>query len=130
MRQFRFFQLPTHEDAKGALTVAELTEHLHWTPKRLYWITRSDIPRGLHAHRQEQELFLCVQGTLRARVHDGQRWHEFTMQGPRDALHVGNMVWHEFDSFSPDAILLAASSIPFDGKKGYISDFKKFLQAI
>jgi len=39
------------------------------------------------------------------------------------------MIWHEFDEFSPDAIMLAISSTVYNGTKGYIMELQDFINS-
>lgn len=129
MDQIYFFSLPTFKDSRGALTSIELEHQVFFTPKRLYYLTDTKEKRGGHAHKTEQEVFVCVKGTFTAKVHDGKNWHTYEMK-PGDALFNSEMVWHEFDHFSPDAVMLAISSEPYDkDRKGYIMDFEEFEKA-
>ena len=125
--KFQHIQLKTHSDARGDLTPVELKEMIPFEVKRVYFLTNTRGKRGGHAHMKEQEFFICVKGSFSAKIHDGEKWHTFKMDGGRDALYNDAMVWHEFDDFSDDAVLLAISSTNYEGNKGYIMDFDQFL---
>lgn len=113
-------------DVRGSLAVTE-TRTLPFSPKRIYFLFNTKKKRGGHAHRREKEIFVCVAGSFRARIHDGRRWRSIAMKKPGQALYCDAMVWHEFDRFSPGAVMLALSSTFFAGRKGYIMDFEEFL---
>lgn len=123
---YKFFTLPDFRDVRGVLQVLEL-KNLPFRPKRLYFINSVKGKRGGHAHSTEKEIFINIRGTFRGRIHDSKRWHSFSMRKPGQCLYTANLIWHEFDHFSSDAIMLALSSIPYEGEKGYIMDFEKFL---
>ena len=126
MKKVNFWKIPTHRDARGGLSSIEWRD-IPFKPQRVYFIFDVKGKRGGHAHKKEKEVFVCIKGKFRASVHDGKRWKRFKMAKPGDALFNENMVWHEFDNFSTGAIMLAISSIPYDGKKGYIMSFDEFL---
>ena len=129
MEKFSFFTLPLFEDPRGALVTLEFKEKVPFTPQRLYYIFNTKEKRGGHAHREEQELFVCIKGTFTAKIHDGTQWHTFTFTAPGQALYNDALVWHEFDDFSDDAVMLAISSTSYDPeRKGYIMDFDNFLK--
>ncbi len=119
------FSLPVHSDARGSLAVSEFKD-LPFTPKRAYFLYDTQTLRGGHAHLKEQEVFVCVAGSFRARVHDGKKWKTIAMNKPGKALYTAAMIWHEFDSFSNDAIMLALTSTPYTGTKEYILDLESF----
>ena len=124
---FKFWQLPVHIDERGGLCAAEW-KALPFKPKRAYFLFDTKMKRGGHAHRAEKEVFICVSGAFRATVHDGATRRSYIMNTPGQALYTANMIWHEFDRFSSGAVMLALSSTPYKGQKGYIMDFERFKQ--
>jgi dTDP-4-dehydrorhamnose 3,5-epimerase-like enzyme len=124
--KFEFHTLPVFQDDRGSLVPIELKEYINWTPKRVYYLWGNTDTRGGHAHRIENELFVCQKGSVTARLHDGRQWHEKRLDSPKDAVRVDNMIWHEFTDFSEDALLLAVTSTNYD-TDDYIRDFDQFL---
>lgn len=124
-KKHAFWRLPVHKDERGGLCAIEWTD-LPFQPKRAYFLFDTRSLRGGHAHSKEKEVFVCLAGSFRARIHDGKRFRTFRMNKPGQALYTANLVWHEFDQFSKNAILLAISSTPYKGTKEYIMDFEKF----
>ncbi|MCD6109374.1 FdtA/QdtA family cupin domain-containing protein [bacterium] len=126
MNSFEFFTLPVFTDNRGSLIPLELKEYIPWEPKRIYYAINNKDGRGGHCHRTEQELFICIQGSMTVKLHDGKNWTEKKMTAPLEAVHVNNMVWHEFIDFSQDAVLLAISSTNYDNED-YVRNFDQFL---
>lgn len=120
------FLLPVHRDSRGKLCPIEFGD-LPFAPKRAYFLFDSKALRGGHAHMREREVFICLHGSFRATVHDGRRHTSYVLKKKGQALYTGSLVWHEFDNFSEDAIMMALSSTRYNGKKGYIMDFEEFL---
>lgn len=128
MHRIEIFQFPLNADTRGSLVPIEFM-YLPFQPKRIYYLTDSKEKRGGHAHRDEEEIFICVKGSFEARIHDGKAWHTFHLKEPCDALYNDKMIWHEFEDFSKDAVMLCLSSTSYDPKrKGYIMDFEEFLK--
>ncbi len=127
MKKIKLHKLPLFTDEKGQLVPVELKEYIHWEPKRIYYAFNNKKNRGGHAHKLEKELFICVKGLITAKVHDGEKWYEYKLEAPGDAIYVDNMIWHEFTDFSEDAILLAVSSTNYN-PEDYIRDFDQFLK--
>ena len=127
MKGFEFFKLPEFNDDKGSLVPIEIKDYVNWEPKRVYYAFKNKTDRGGHCHRIENELFICPKGSIKVRLHDGQNWHEETINEPNGAVRVDSMIWHEFTDFSDDAILLAVSSTNYN-TEDYVSDFDQFLK--
>ena len=126
MNSYEFFTLPVFTDDRGSLVPLELKEYISWEPKRVYYAIDMKDGRGGHCHKTEQELFICLQGSMTVKLHYGNEWIEREMRAPKEAVRVDNWVWHEFTNFSEDAILLAVSSTNYDSDD-YIRDFDQFL---
>lgn len=124
--KYKFWKLPVFKDSRGRLCPLEWKD-FPFKPKRIYFLFGVKGVRGGHAHKKEKEIFICVNGSFRARTHDGRRWKTCNMKSPGQALYTSNYVWHEFDHFTPGAVMLAVSSTKYDGRKGYIMDFEEFL---
>ena len=127
MEKFVRVKIPTHGDDRGKLSAIELKDYIDWTPKRVYYVTDVVKDRGGHAVRGEKKIYVCMQGTMTARIHDGKKWHEFQIQGPDDAIVMSEMCWREFGNFSPGAVLMAISNMNYEKDK-YIYDFEVFLK--
>jgi len=124
--KFKLVKIPTHADARGSLSAIELKDFVDWPVKRVYYVTGVTQDRGGHAVRGEKKIYVAMQGTMTARIHDGQQWHEFKMSGPEDAIVMNDMCWREFRDFSPGAVLCAISNMNYEKEK-YIYDFEEFL---
>ncbi len=120
-------KIPTFNDDRGDLSVLELKDFIDWEPKRIYYVTGAVKDRGGHAVRGEKKIYICAQGTITARIHDGKSWKEFKLKGPDDGLIVEEMVYREFKDFSKGAVLVSVSNLNYDKSK-YIFDFDEFLK--
>lgn len=120
-------QLKTHGDPRGSLTVMELKEYIDWPVQRIYYVTDTVLPRGGHVVRGEKKIYVCMQGSMKGRFHDGKEWHEFQMNGPSDAILMEGDYYREFVDFSPGSVLMAVSSMNYDAS-AYIYDFEEFLK--
>ena len=123
--KYKFWRLPIFSDKRGNLCAVEFSQ-LPFKPKRAYFLYGNKAQRGGHAHRNEQEVFVCAAGSFRATVHDGKKGKQFMMSKPGSALYTSKMIWHSFDRFSKNAVMIAISSTPYRGQKGYIMDFDIF----
>lgn len=120
-------KLKSFRDERGVLTPVELRDYVDWPVKRIYYLTDVTEPRGGHAVRGEKKIYVCQKGTVKARFHDGEKWLDFEMQGPDDAILMTGMCFRDFYNFSPDAVLLAISSVNYD-PNDYIYDLDEFTE--
>lgn len=120
-------RLPTVVDLRGALSYAEFPSELPFTPTRCFLVY--DVPsrevRGEHAHLELEELLVCVAGEIAVAVDDGEERGEIVLDRPDVALHLPPMVWSRQYRYSPDAVLLALASDPYDADD-YVRDYEDF----
>lgn len=111
-------------DERGTLVPFELDESFPIPVKRVYLVTGNEgALRGGHAHKEESEVFLASSGKILARIHDGQKSQEILLDSRTKGLVVHPGCWHEFVSFSPDAVMLCFSSTHyFPGEQNYVTD--------
>ncbi len=129
MDKIKLIEVPTHTDPRGNLSAIELKDYVDWTPKRVYYVTDTKLMRGGHAVFGERKIYICMQGTMRGRFHDGEKWHEFDMRGPKDAVVMDGFCWREFSDLSEGAVLCAISNMNYDKDK-YVFDFERFLEEV
>ncbi len=126
-KSLKKLEIPTFHDTRGDLSAIELKDYVSWVPKRVYYVTNVTEDRGGHAVVGEEKIYVCMQGTMTARFHDGKEWQEFELQGPQDAVLMSGLYFREFKNFSPGAVLMAISNMNYEKDK-YIYDFEAFLQ--
>jgi dTDP-4-dehydrorhamnose 3,5-epimerase-like enzyme len=125
------FDLKTHITEKGNLTAVEFDDNLPFTPKRIYTVWDNKIARGGHCHKKEEEIFYMVNGSCKARLHNGKDEIIIDMKNHDKALYVANYVWHEFYDFSDDSVMLCLSSTHYNpNREDYIEDFNLFLENV
>ena len=128
---FKVFDLKTFVDERGQLTPIELKDFIKFETKRIYTVHHNLMKRGGHAHLEEEEFFFMSSGSCDARLHDGKSEHIVKLHENSNAFYVGTLVWHEFDNFSDNAVLVALSSTNYNpNRSGYIEDFNKFVEYV
>jgi UDP-2-acetamido-3-amino-2,3-dideoxy-glucuronate N-acetyltransferase len=124
-------RLPTHRDARGTLSVAEFTEHLPFAPRRVFFVY--DVPshhvRGEHAHRQCEQLLVCIHGSVSVVLDDGRERQEISLNAPDLGLYIPTYLWATQYRCSRDAVMAVFASHPYD-PTDYIRDYADFLVAI
>jgi UDP-2-acetamido-3-amino-2,3-dideoxy-glucuronate N-acetyltransferase len=126
-----FQMLPRYEDHRGALTVAEIRQHIPFAIERLFLVY--DVPgtdvRGEHAHRKLHQFLICARGSCSVLVDDGEHRHEYLLDSPTCGLYVPPMIWSVQHRHSRDALLLVLASAPYD-PADYIRDYDTFRQLV
>jgi len=123
----KLVELPTFKDERGVLTAIELKDFCDFDVKRVYFLTDVVSARGGHAVRGEQKLYVCQKGEVEARMHDGEKWHEFKLSGPSEGILMTGMCFRDFWKFSEDAVLMAISSVNYN-PSDYIYDLDEFIK--
>ncbi len=115
-------------DARGTLVAIEGEQDIPFPIARVYYITgTSGEPRGFHAHRALHQLLVCVTGSCRVIVDDGERRCEQSLDRPDLGLHVKPYEWREMRDFSADCVLLVLASAAYDATD-YINDYATFVR--
>ncbi len=120
-----------HGDDRGQLVAIEAMKDLPFEVKRVYYIydTLTDVRRGFHAHKNLQQVLLCVNGSCKIHLDDGTDTAEVTLDKPNEGLYIANNMWREMYDFSPGAVLLVLASQYYD-ESDYIRNYEDFLKMV
>lgn len=126
---FKIWPLITFTNKGYSLTPFELKDQVPFVVKRVYWVNRGGgACTGQHCHMEEQEVFVCVQGTMTAIIDHGTGKEEILFK-EGDALYAPNYVWHGFENLSADAVLLAFSSTNYRADRSdYCEDYEQYMK--
>jgi acetyltransferase-like isoleucine patch superfamily enzyme len=120
-------QLRYVDDMRGNLSVGEFERDIPFAPKRHFLIF--DVPtrevRGEHAHRLCHQFLICVRGSCRVHIDDGQYRREIVLDRPDSGIYLPPMIWSAQHSYSPDAMLLVFASEYYDPDE-YIRSYEEF----
>lgn len=115
-------------DARGALTVGEVPGELPFVPARYFAVF--DVPsvelRGEHAHKRCEQFLICMHGSCRVMLDDGERRCEVTLDRPDMGVYMPAMIWGTQYRYSPDATLLVFASRPYEADD-YLRSYDAFL---
>jgi dTDP-4-dehydrorhamnose 3,5-epimerase-like enzyme len=111
----KILELEKRTSATGKLTFFESSTDFPFQIKRSFWI--SSVPagakRGLHAHKKESQLLICLNGSVVVELEDlGKSTFHFELYSPDKALFLPPLVWSAV-SFGKGAILLVLSDQKF-----------------
>jgi dTDP-4-dehydrorhamnose 3,5-epimerase-like enzyme len=134
MSLIEWIDFPPLGDSRGSLVAVELgrPDSVPFDVNRIYYIygTGKGVSRGFHAHRDLEQVAICLVGRCRFVLDDGRRREEAWLDSPNRGLRIGRLIWREMHDFSDDCILLVLASDHYD-ESDYIrshEDFKRVVQ--
>lgn len=128
MEGIKKIELPTHSDARGDLSVAELHNYIDWPVKRVYYVANVTQDRGGHTVKGEKKIYIMMQGSCTAKFFDGNNWEVISLK-QHEGIILDRDLWREFEDFSSDAVLAAISNVNYD-ENLYIRDIEEYKQYV
>jgi Acetyltransferase (isoleucine patch superfamily) len=124
----RAVRLPERKDPRGSLVFGQVDDTLPFLPKRFFAIyaCNPETVRGAHAHLECHQFLVCLHGSVRLAVDDGQFRDEVALNDPTLGVHIPPMTWTTIFGLSPDAVLLVLASDTFL-ESDYIRSYEKFI---
>lgn len=124
-----FIAFQSKGDDRGSLVALESAKNIPFEIKRVYYIfdTKSDVVRGLHAHKDLSQVMVCLKGSCRVVLDNGSTKEQVILESPNKGLLIDNMLWHEMHDFSADCVLLVLANEHYD-ESDYIRDYDDFLK--
>lgn len=116
-------------DDRGSLIALESHKDVPFDIKRVYYIfgTKQGVARGFHAHKNLKQVAVCVSGSCRFLLDNGQEKQEIVLDSPSTGLLIEGLIWREMHDFSRDCVLLVLASHRYD-ESDYIRDYTKFIE--
>jgi UDP-2-acetamido-3-amino-2,3-dideoxy-glucuronate N-acetyltransferase len=128
----RFYELKWIEDqTRGHLSVGEFGRTLPFVPRRYFATYAMPVQshRGQHAHRECEQLLVCLHGSCRVKVTDGTREDEFLLNQPHLGVYLPPMVWAEEYDHRDGCVLLVFASHDYEAAD-YIRDYEDFKREV
>ena len=118
-----------HGDERGMLVALEYEKECPFPIKRVYYMydTKGKVRRGYHAHRNLQQLLICVNGSCKIHLDDGEETREIILDTPQKGLYLGRGIWREMYDFTPGTVLMSLASELYD-EGDYIRDYQQFIE--
>lgn len=120
-----------HGDERGQLAVLEEKKEIPFEVKRVYYIydTLEGVHRGGHAHRSLKQLLICVHGSCKVWLDNGEDKKEVLLDKPNEGIYIEGGIWREMYDFSPNAVFLVLASELYDEAE-YIRNYDEFLKFV
>ena len=131
MKLIKLIDLPSLGDERGSLVAIEGNKNIPFDIKRVYYIfgTQKDIARGFHAHKELNQVAVCITGKCRMLLDNGNTKENVWMDSATKGVLIEDMVWHEMHDFSDDCVLLVLASDIYD-ESDYIRNYQAFIKAV
>lgn len=125
------YHFKEHSDPRGKLVAVEPGKDIPFPIRRVYYMYGVDAQarRGLHAHKQLEQVLICMNGSCKILLDNGRERRTVTLDRPDVGLYVGHAMWREMFDFTPGAVLAVLASLPYD-EADYIRDYDTFLEYI
>ena len=125
------YRFEPHGDERGQLVALEELRDIPFSIRRVYYMydTVPGVVRGGHAHRNLEQIRICVHGSCRVRLDDGREKTEVLLDDPCEGLYLANDMWREMYDFTPDAVLMVLASELYD-ESDYIRNYDAFLEYV
>lgn len=124
----RVVSIPVIADSRGALSYAQFGDHLPFEVRRYFLLF--NVPegaiRGAHAHRDLQQFVVCVHGSCRVIVDDGEHRDELRLSSPERGVYLPPFLWTTVVPDSRDAAVIVLASAEYD-PDDYIRDYDEFI---
>jgi dTDP-4-dehydrorhamnose 3,5-epimerase-like enzyme len=116
-------------DDRGSLIALESNKNIPFDIKRVYYIfgTKENVQRGFHAHKQLKQVAVCLNGSCKILLDDGNEKKSVLLNKPEKGLIIREMIWREMYDFTKDCILIVLASELYD-KNDYIRDYEEFIR--
>lgn len=126
---FKVFDIPVFRTDNFTLCPAELKDYIDFDVRRMYFITETKGGTGSHCHHIEKEMFVVARGSCDAVIDKGNGLERIQLTGPSQCIYVGPYIWHHFENFSDDALVIALSSTNYSpDRSDYIEDYNEYLK--
>ncbi|MGS0675341.1 sugar 3,4-ketoisomerase [Shewanella sp. 125m-1] len=127
MSLINLIEFNIHGDERGSLVSLEQFQNIPFEIKRIYYIfnTRENESRGFHAHKNLEQVAICIKGSCKFILDDGYTRDEVILNSPQKGLYINSNKWREMHDFSQDCILIVLASQTYS-ENDYIRDYKTF----
>lgn len=127
----KMYNFPPHGDDRGQLIAIEAMKDIPFEVRRIYYIydTCAGVRRGFHAHRDLQQILVCVSGSCMIHLDNGHETAEVLLDKPSEGLYISNDMWREMYDFTPGAVLLVLASNHYD-ESDYIRNYNDFIEMV
>lgn len=128
MKGYSLLNFEVKGNYDGSLVAVENNKNIPFEIKRVYyvWGTKKEVIRGKHAHKNLEQVIICVSGSCDFILDNGEEKETIHLDNPSQGLYIKNTIWREFTNFSEDCVVVVLTSQLYD-ESDYIRDYNEFL---
>lgn len=125
--QVKKYVFQSHGDERGQLVALEEFKDVPFQIKRVYYMydTIRDMHRGRHAHKNLEQILVCVHGSCKVLLDDGAEQEVVSLDKPDEGIYISGITWRELFDFSDGAVIMVLASEPYH-ESDYIRDYDEF----
>lgn len=129
--KFKLIDFNIKGDERGSLIAIEGNKNIPFDIKRVYYVygTKQDVVRGKHAHKNLEQVIICMNGSCDFILDDGKERKTIHLNTPSQGLYIQNLIWREFTNFSKDCVVMVLAS-EYYNENDYIKDYKQFFDEV
>lgn len=126
---YSIINFSVHGDHKGKLVALEKSKEFPFEIKRVYyvWDTACDAIRGRHAHKNLEQIVICMSGSCDFLLDDGSEKATVHLDSPTYGLYIKKNIWGEFTNFSDGCVVMVLAS-DYYNPDDYIHDYNELLK--
>jgi len=112
----------------GYLTYFEGNKSIPFEIKRIYYTydVPVDVKRGMHAHKNLQQVMWCSYGTIEVILDSGEKKETILLNSPEKLLLLEKGLWRDIYWRKEGSVLCVAAS-DYYCEEDYIRDYGEFL---
>jgi len=131
MEKVKLISFKIHGDERGSLISLEGNNNISFAIKRVYYIfnTKKNINRGFHAHKELEQILICISGSCELLLDDGRTKQIVQIKDKDVGLYIGSNIWRDMYNFSPDCVLMVLAS-DYYKESEYIRNYQEFLEHV
>ncbi|MCG6167622.1 FdtA/QdtA family cupin domain-containing protein [Leptospira sp. FAT2] len=121
-----------HDDRDGNLIIMEALRDVPFEIKRIYYINNLENSvsiRGLHAHKEIEQVIFCINGSFTLGLDDGNMRQKILMNNDNVGVLLGKMLWHTMEAFSSGCVLMVVAS-DYYREDDYVRSYSEFIQLV
>ena len=124
-------RMPAFRDIRGDLSVGSFQDQIPFAPARYFIVHNvpSKEVRGEHAHKTCEQFLVCLRGSCKVLLDDGENRINLDLSDPTVGLYMPPMTWGTQYMYSEDALLLVFASHSYD-PEDYVRSYEEFLDLL
>ena len=124
----QLIQFKAVTDERGTLCFGQFTDQLPFVAKRVFYFHScpEGVIRGEHAHRASRQVHICMHGSVKVLLDNGNTKSEIVLDNPNVGLLIEPMEWHSI-VMGKDACLFVLTTDVYD-EADYIRNYEEFLK--